>query len=216
MSAAAAAGAAAPPAEPPEALLRDDGPLARAAGRAAARLPVPGLALLLAGNAALLAAAAIAGAGASDALVAAVVAWMVLTVGATSTRWPRASFQWAVPPLVRLAEYGTIVWIGAVAAAEPAAYALLAALAFRHYDLVYRRRHRGEVPPPWLNALAAGWDGRLLIAWLLLAVGALPAGMFVWAGVLAVASLAETVAAWRSFERGARPAEYDDPEDEGG
>jgi hypothetical protein len=130
--------------------------------------------------------------------------------------WPRAKFQWAVPPLVRLAEYGTIVWIGAVADAQVAAYALLAALTFRHYDLVYRRRHRGEVPPAWLNALAAGWEGRLVIAWLLLVLGALPAGMFVWAGLLAVASVAETVAAWRSFERGARPAEYDDPEDEAG
>jgi hypothetical protein len=216
MSAAATAGAAAPPAEPPEALLRDDGPLARAIARAAGRVPLPGLALLLAGDIVLLAAAAVAGDGASDVLVAAVVAWLILTVGAAGTRWPRRSFQWAVPPLVRLAEYGAIVWIGAIADAEPAAYALLAALAFRHYDLVYRRRHRGEVPPAWLNALTAGWDGRLVIAWLLLALGALPVGMFVWAGLLAAASLAETIAAWRSFERGARPAEYDDPEDEGG
>jgi len=213
---AAGAGAAAPPAEPPEALLRDDGPLARAVGRAAAKLPLPGLALLLAGDAVLLAVAAVTGDGASDAVVAAVVLWLILTIGATNTLWPRARFQWAVPPLVRLAEFGTIIWIGAVADAQPAAYALLAVLTFRHYDLVYRRRHRGEVPPAWLNALAAGWEGRLVIAWLLLVLGALPAGMFVWAGLLAVASVAETVAAWRSFERGARPAEYDDPEDEAG
>ena len=217
MSAAAAAGAAAPPAEPPEALLRDDGPLARAAGRAAARLPVPGLALLLAGNAALLAAAAIAGADASDALVAAVVAWLVLTVGATSTRWPRASFQWAVPPLVRLAEYGTIVWIGAVADAEPAR--VRAARRARLPPL------RPRLPPPPSRRGPAAVAERARRG-----LGRAPAdrrgccspsarcrpACSSGRACSAVASLAETVAAWRSFERGARPAEYDDPEDEGG
>ncbi len=90
----------------------------------------------------------------------------------------------------------------------------MAALAFRHYDLVYRLRHRAEVPPRWLNLLAAGWEGRLVIAWVLLAVGALPAGMFIWAGLLAVISVTETVVAWRHFGHARRPAEYDDVEDE--
>jgi hypothetical protein len=215
-SAASPPAAAVGPPPPGEAIFRDDGPVARAVGGAAARVPVPGMALLLAGVAALIAVAAATGEDASAGVVAAVIAWLVLTVGATSGRWPRASFHWAVPPLVRLAEYGTIVWIGAVADALPAAYALLGVLAFRHYDLVYRRRHRGEAPPAWLNAVTAGWEGRLVIAWLLLALDLLPAAMFVWAALLAVVSLAETVAAWRTFERGARPAEYEDPEDEAG
>jgi Family of unknown function (DUF5941) len=216
MSAAAARVAAPPAVLPPnEAVYRDDGPLARALGRP---LPVPALALLLAGVGVLVAAIAIAGGDASPALAGAVLAFVIVTVGVTSRHWPRASLHWAVPPLVRLAEYAGLVWIAAIAggSAPAGAFALLAALAFRHYDLVYGLRHRAELPPPWLNALAAGWDGRLVIAWLLLVAGALPAGLFVWAGLLAAASLAATVTAWRHFERGRRPAEYDDPEDEGG
>jgi hypothetical protein len=221
MSAAATpapAAAAAPPPAPNEALYRDDGPLARAVGRAAASLPLPALALLLGGLAPLLLAAALAGGDASTGLAAAVLAWLVACHAGTNARWPRESFHWAVPPLVRLGEYAALVWIAAIAGEDalPAAYALLAVLAFRHYDLVYRRRHRAEVPPAWLNALAAGWEGRLIVAWVLLAAGVLPAGMFVWAGLLGAVSVAETVMAWRHFERGRRPAEYEDAEDEGG
>jgi len=212
-----AATAVAPPALPPnEAVFRDDGPLARALG-AGGRVPVPALALLLAGVGVLLAAIAVTGDDASPALAGAVLAFLILSVGVTSGHWPRASVHWAVPPLVRLGEYAGLIWLAAIAAgAGPAAaFALLAALAFRHYDLVYGLRHRGELPPSWLNKLAAGWDGRLLIAWGLLVAGVLPAGFFVWAGLLGAASLAATVNAWRHFERGRRPAEYDDAEDEG-
>jgi len=214
---AAATRVAAPPAPVPasnEAVYRDDGPLARALGRP---LPVPALALLLAGVGALLAAIAIRGGEASHSLAGAVLAFVVLTVGLTSGHWPRASLHWAVPPLVRLGEYAALIWIAAIAGgpAPAAAFALLAALAFRHYDLVYGLRHRADVPPPWLNGLAAGWDGRLVIAWLLLILGALPTGFFVWAGLLGAAELAATMSAWRHFERGRRPAEYDDAEDEG-
>jgi hypothetical protein len=198
-------------------LYRDDGPSALAIGRAlGARVPAPAMALLIAGPAAVLALAAFAGRDASPALAGAAVAWLVLTVGTTSGRWPKASFHWAVPPLVRLGEYATIAWLAAIDDAVPAAFALIAALTFRHYDLVYRFRHRAEVPPAWLNALAAGWEGRVIIAWVLLAVGALPAAMFVWAGLLGVVSVAETVAAWRRFERERRSAgEYDELEGEG-
>jgi hypothetical protein len=195
---------------------RDDGPLSLAIGRALGRrLPVPGMLLLVLGNAAILALAAFVGRDASLGVVAAGVAWLVLTLGATSARWPKAGFHWAVPPLVRLGEYATLAWIAAIDDALPAGFALIAALTFRHYDLVYRLRHRAEVPPPWLNALAAGWDGRVVIAWLLLALGLLPAGMFVWAGLLGAISIAETVAAWRRFERGRRFAgSYDEIEGE--
>ena len=195
---------------------RDDGALAHAIGRAAASVPVPAMALLLLGNAAILAPAAFVGRDASLAVTAAAVAWLVLTMGITSARWPNPSFHWAVPPLVRLGEYATLTWLAAIADAVPAAFALIAALTFRHYDLVYRLRHRAEVPPAWLNALAAGWDGRVVIAWLLLALGALPAAMYVWAALLGVVSVAETVVSWRRFERERRGGgEYDEIEGEG-
>jgi hypothetical protein len=199
------------------AVYRDDGPLAQAIGRALGpRVPVPAMALLVLGAGAILALAAFAGSDASLGLTAAGVAFLVLTLGITNGRYPKASFHWAVPSLMRIGEYATLAWLAATADALPAAFALIAALTFRHYDLVYRLRHRAEVPPRWLNLLAAGWDGRVIIAWLLLALGALPAAMYVWAGLLGAVSVAETVASWRRFERSrATAGEFDELEGEG-
>jgi Family of unknown function (DUF5941) len=192
---------------------RDDGPIARAIGR---RVPIPAMLLLLLGDGAILALAAFVGRDASLGVTAAAVAWLVLTLGVTGAHWPKRSFHWAVPSLVRLGEYATLAWLAATDDAVPAAFALIAVLTFRHYDLVYRLRHRAEVPPAWLNALAAGWDGRVVIAWVLLALGLLPAAMYVWAALLGVVSVAETIAAWRRFERERRGGgEYDEIEGEG-
>ena len=105
------------------------------------------MALLLLGAGAILALAAFAGSDASLGLTAAGVAFLVLTLGITSVRYPKESFHWAVPSLVRIGEYATLAWLAATADALPAAFALIAALTFRHYDLVYRLRHRAEVPP---------------------------------------------------------------------
>ena len=86
-----------------------------------------------------------------------------------------------------------LLWIAANAgdSSHAAAFALIAALAFRHYDLVYRPRFQGVAPPAWLGFAAGGWDGRLVLAWVLLAVDALPAGMFIMAGVLGLAFVIE-------------------------
>ena len=197
---------------------RDDGPLSHAIGRALGRrMPVPAMALLLLGVGAILALTAFAGSDAPLGLAAAGVAWLLLTLGTTSAHWPKESFHWAVPSLVRLGEYVTLAWLAAIGDALPAAFALIAALTFRHYDLVYRLRHRAELPPAWLNRLAAGWDGRVIIAWVLLALGALPAAMFVWAGLLGAVSVAESVVSWRRFERGPETAgEFDELEGEAG
>ena len=196
---------------------RDDGPVALAIGRALGpRLPVPAMVLLLLGVVGILALAAVSGSGASLGLTAAGVAWLLLTHGLTTVRRPKESFTWAVPSLVRVGEYAALAWLAAADDAVPAAFALIAALTYRHYDLVYRLRHRAELPPRWLNRLAAGWDGRVIIAWVLLALGALPAAMYAWAALLGVVSVAETVVSWRRFERERRTAgEFDELEGEG-
>jgi hypothetical protein len=87
-------------------------------------------------------------------------------------------------------------------------------LTFRHYDVVYRLRHQGRTPPAWLDAVSLGWDGRLILGCVLLAAGALPAGYFVLAAILAVLFAAESVASWRNFERAQRPALYEDDEED--
>jgi hypothetical protein len=162
---------------------------------------------------------ALAGDGAADGTIAAVVAWLVVAAGVSSGTPHRDRLRWLVPPLLRLAEYSALVWIGVNAgrSSAPAAFAVLGVLAFRHYDVVYRLRHQGAPPPDWVGALAGGWEGRVIIAWILLAAGALPAGYFLAAGLLAALLVTETVASWVSFQRRAQPAgafDDDDEEDE--
>jgi Family of unknown function (DUF5941) len=221
MSAAAAdTRAAAPTARPePIPVYRDDGPLALAIGALARPLlaSVPPPLLILAALVPLLAVAGFGGADVSHGVAAAVLAWVLLAAGASSGSRPRPRAAWSEPPLLRATEYTALIWIAALEGpdAYPAAFALLAALTFRHYDLVYRLRHRGVTPARWVSALGCGWDGRLAIAFVLLVAGALPAGYYVAAAVLGVAFVAEAVYGWVGVGRVQRPLEYDDEEDEG-
>jgi hypothetical protein len=195
---------------------RDDGPIAGAIGRALGRrLAVPPIAVLIAGGLPLLLAIVIEGDGASEGLVAGVVAWAVLLGGLSGGRPLTDRLRWLVPPALRAIEYGGILWIGAVAGgdAEPAAFALLSAITYRHYENVYGFRHRGVRPPAWVTAAGLGWDGRLLLCVVLLAAGALPAAFYVLAVLLAALFLGETIAEWRRFRLGQAPV-YDDEEDE--
>jgi hypothetical protein len=197
---------------------RDDGPLARAIGRVLSPLArVPQIALIGVAALPMLVLIAIDGASASRGAVAAVLGWLLLVAGATGGRAPEDRLRWAVPPALRLAEYAGILWIGALAggASEPAAFALLCALAYRHYDLVYRLRHQAQTPPGWVGDVALGWDGRLLLGYILWLADALPAGFYVAAGLFAAIFVTESVSGWRSFGRVAAPATYDDEEDDG-
>jgi Family of unknown function (DUF5941) len=198
-------------------LYRDDGPLARALGATLGRaVPVAPELLILAGLVPLLAVAAIGGGDVSHPAAAAVLAWTVLTVGASSGRRGADKSRWAQPPLVLATEYTALIWIAALEGADayPAAFALLAALTFRHYDLAYRPRHLGTTPAPWVNALAGGWDGRVVAGFVLLAAGALPAGFFVAAAVLGVAFVGEAAAAWLIHGRDPVPLGPGDEDEE--
>jgi hypothetical protein len=178
---------------------RDDGPLARALGRLLRPVAPPAPLLLLAAVAPLLAVIVVEGGEASRGLAAAVVAWAVLLGGASSARPGRLKTRWAEPALLRTIEFVGLTWIAGLEGQSgyPAAFALLAVLTFRHYDLSYRLRQLGTPPAPWVGALALGWDGRLIAAFALLLAGVLQAGYFIAAGVLAVAFTAEAVTAWR-------------------
>jgi hypothetical protein len=199
----------------PIAVYRDDGPLARALGSQLGRvLSLPAPLLILIGLAPVLVAAVI---GVSEPVAAVIVAWLLLTAGTSSGTRPRPKIRWAEPPLLRATEYVTLIWIAGLEGSDayPAAFALLAALTFRHYDLVYRLRHRGVVPARWVSALGGGWDGRVLVAFLLLVAGALPAGYYVAAAVLGAAFVGEAIYGWLAVGRVQRPLEYEDEEDEG-
>ena len=193
---------------------RDDGPLGSAIGQALGRrLPVPAVALLAAAGLPLLVAIVLEGDGASDGLVAGVVAWVVLLGGLASARPLTERLRWLVPPALRAIEYSGVLWIGAVGDAEPAAFALLCAITYHHYENVYGFRHRGEPTPARITAAGLGWDGRLVLAVVMLVAGALPAGFYVLAGLLAWLFVGETIRGWRRFRLGQAPV-YDDEEDE--
>jgi uncharacterized protein DUF5941 len=196
---------------------RDDGPLAEALGTIGRAIPVAPLVLLVIAALPMLATILADGTGAPDDLVVADIAWLVLVGGISSGRPHADRMRWMVPPALRAAEYSALIWLAALAGAEHegAAFALLGALAFRHYDLVYRLRHMAKVPPRWVNELSGGWDGRLIVMCALLLLGALPAAYYVGAAVLGVTFVAESAQAWTTFSRAQRPVMYEDEEDEG-
>ncbi len=198
-------------------LYRDDGPLARVLARLGSRR-VPALAPLLAAAAPMAVLLCADGDEAPRGLVAAAVAWAVLAGGVSRGCSHDFSLAWLVPPAMRALEYGSVFGIAAATSPDTpeAAYALVAVVAFRHYDLVYRLKQRGEVPPAWVNRASGGWDGRLVVACLLMLAGLLPAAMFALAGLLAVLLVGESVHGWVQFARsGHRVTEVEDGEDEG-
>lgn len=191
---------------------RDDGPIARTLGPLGRGLPAPLLCVL--GVAPLLAAIAVKGAGASDGLALGVFAWLIVVAGLSGGRTGTSRIRWVVPPLLRFGEYAGLLWLGTLAGASsiPAAFALLAALTLRHYDIVYGLRYRGAPVPERLGIAAGGWDGRLALGCVLLVTNALPAGFYVLAAIIAVVFGA---AAIREWSRARMPVTFhDDKEDE--
>lgn len=126
---------------------------------------------------------------------------------------------WLVPPMLRVLEYGILLVLALLAAPTdpavlPACFALVAVLAYNHYNATYRLRHQRAAPPRWLRLAGGGWEVRLLVAFALFAVGWLAVGMYVAAGVLAVLHAAETVLSWRRFSHAHRPVAYEEEDDE--
>ncbi|MFI1971179.1 transferase [Streptomyces cinnamoneus] len=77
----------------------------------------------------------------------------------------KGPLDWLVPPVFRAAEYGIILVLAAksgVSGALPAAFGLVAAVAYHHYDTVYRIRGGTGAPPQWLVRAIGGHEGRVL------------------------------------------------------
>jgi hypothetical protein len=95
-----------------------------------------------------------------------------------------------------------------------ACFALLAVLAFHHYDTVYRLRQQGAPPPAWVSIVGGGWDGRIILAVVALVAAVTTAGMAVAAGLLALLFGLESVQSWRRPTRATELLTYADEEDE--
>ncbi len=201
--------------------LADSGPLAQAVARPlrerARRLPgftAPAVALL--GGAAVVAAAALTGFGGPWPLLAALA--YTAASGLAVARPLKGSLDWLVPPFFRAAEYGTVLALAAradVPGALPAAFGLVAAVAYHHYDTVYRIRGNAGAPPHWLVRAIGGHEGRTLLITALAAL--LTASQFTdaltaLAVAVALVVLVESIRFWVAAHRGGAPAVHDEGE----
>ncbi|MFJ3806675.1 DUF5941 domain-containing protein [Streptomyces sp. NPDC090073] len=195
--------------------LADSGPLADALRRPLKRglpgLAVPAVALL--GGAVVVACSALTGHGSVLPVVGALV--YVLTSALAVARPLKGALDWLVPPVFRAAEYGTVLALAGKAGvngALPAAFGLVAAVAYHHYDTVYRIRGNAGAPPARLVRAIGGHEGRTLLVTVLAAV--LTASQFkvaltVLAVAVALVVLVESIRFWVSA---GAPAVHDEGE----
>ncbi|CAM5340297.1 DUF5941 domain-containing protein [Streptomyces canus] len=191
--------------------LADNGPLAGLLARGA-RAPLGGPLVAAVGGTVVLAVALF-----SDVTWAPVAGAFVYAVAAAQALYRplKGALDWLVPPLFRAAEYGTVLILAATAdvnGALPAAFGLVAAVAYHHYDTVYRIRGNAGAPPAWLVRAIGGHEGRTLLVTVLAAL--LTASQFTVAlTVLAVAvALLVLVESIRFWVSAGAPAVHDEGE----
>lgn len=138
-----------------------------------------------------------------------------LTSGLAVARPLKGALDWLVPPVFRAAEYGTILILAAradVNGALPAAFGLVAAVAYHHYDTVYRIRGGTGAPPRRLVRAVGGHEGRTLAVALLATLLGAPQftiALTVLAVAVALVVVAESVRFWVSS---GAPAVHDEGE----
>ncbi|MGP3689441.1 DUF5941 domain-containing protein [Streptomyces sp. IBSNAI002] len=129
----------------------------------------------------------------------------------------KGALDWLIPPLFRAAEYVTVLVLAAkadVPGALPAAFGLVAAVAYHHYDTVYRIRGGTGAPPHWLVRTIGGHEGRVLVTTVLAAVLAtrasdFPVALTAMAVAVALVVLVESIRFWVSS---GAPAVHDEGE----
>ncbi|MFF2096101.1 DUF5941 domain-containing protein [Streptomyces sp. NPDC058202] len=194
--------------------LTDSGPLAELLTRVARGVPrlAPAVVAFVAG-AIVVICAALAPYGSWWPVLGAAV--YVLLSPAALLRPLKGALDWLVPPFYRAAEYLTVLVLAAnadVNGALPAAFGLVAAVAYHHYDTVYRIRGNAGAPPHWLVRATGGHEGRTLLVTVLAAL--LTAAQFkvaltVFAVAAALLVLIESIRFWVSS---GAPAVHDEGE----
>lgn len=196
--------------------LADSGPIAEFTGRIVGRMaPGAGIAAAVIGSGALLWAAWAYAFGSRQVVVAAV--FYAVLAGAAVARPLKGALDWLVPPVFRAAEYTTVLILAAkadVPGALPAAFGLVAAVAYHHYDTVYRIRGGTGAPPHWLVRTTGGHEGRVLLTTVLASVLAsratdFPVALTALAVFVALVVLVESIRFWVSS---GAPAVHDEGE----
>ncbi|MFE1262772.1 DUF5941 domain-containing protein [Streptomyces albogriseolus] len=192
--------------------LADSGPLCALLPRSRARGGVAAAAL---GAVLVTGSALVWGAGWQTVLAA--VAYVICSAAAVG-RPLTGRLDWLVPPLFRAAEYGTVLVLAAdaeVNGALPAAYGLVSAVAYHHYDTVYRIRGDAGVPPRLLVRAIGGHEGRTLAVAVLAAVltaSGFTVALTALAVAVALVVLAESIRFWVAAHQGGAPAVHDEGE----
>nr|WP_095877251.1 DUF5941 domain-containing protein [Streptomyces sp. TLI_235] len=125
------------------------------------------------------------------------------------------ALDWLAPAFFRAGEYLTVLALALRldTASLPAAFGLVAAVAYHHYDTVYRLRGGTGAPARWLVRATGGQEGRALLVTLFAALvyggaptgavghegpgaAALQGGLVVLAAVLALVVVAESIHFW--------------------
>ncbi|MFE2874541.1 DUF5941 domain-containing protein [Streptomyces roseus] len=196
--------------------LADSGPVAELAGRVVGRMaPGAGIAAAVIGSVALLWTAWAYEFGARQVIIAA--AFYAVLAAAAVARPLKGALDWLVPPVFRAAEYVTVLILAVkadVPGALPAAFGLVAAVAYHHYDTVYRIRGGSGAPPRWLVWTIGGHDGRVLLTAALASVLAtraadFPVALTALAVFVALVVLVESIRFWVSS---GAPAVHDEGE----
>ncbi|MER7695912.1 MULTISPECIES: DUF5941 domain-containing protein [unclassified Streptomyces] len=149
-------------------------------------------------------------------LAVAAAAVYVLLSGLAVARPLKGALDWLVPPFFRAAEYVTILVLAArsdVPHAVPAAFGLVSAVAYHHYDTVYRIRGGTGAPPQWLVRTIGGHEGRTALVAVLAAVLTHTSGFTTALTALAVAvALVVLVESIRFWVSSSAPAVHDEGE----
>ncbi|MEV7182255.1 DUF5941 domain-containing protein [Kitasatospora sp. NPDC093679] len=125
------------------------------------------------------------------------------------------ALDWLAPAFFRAGEYLTVLALALRldTASLPAAFGLVAAVAYHHYDTVYRLRGGTGAPARWLVRATGGQEGRALLVTLFAALvyggaptgavghegpgaAALQGGLVALAAVLALVVVAESIHFW--------------------
>jgi phosphatidylglycerophosphate synthase len=151
-------------------------------------------------------------------LVVAAAALYVALSGLALAMPLKAPLDWLVPPFFRAAEYGTVLVLAAKAdvnGALPAAFGLVAAVAYHHYDTVYRIKGGTGEPPAWLVRAIGGQEGRVLVVALaaaLLSATDFTVALTALAVAVALVVLVESIHFWVTAHKRGAPAVHDEGE----
>ncbi|MFG2981475.1 DUF5941 domain-containing protein [Streptomyces sp. NPDC048258] len=194
--------------------LADSGVLAWTGGRLVKGRPSPASLGLAALGSVLMVGAAVTRDFGTPWLIGSAVVYVIAASVALASPL-KGPLDWLIPPLFRFAEYVTVLALAAkadVPGALPAAFGLVAAVAYHHYDTVYRIRGGSGAPPHWLVRTTGGHEGRVLLTVVLsvvLARDLFPVALTAMAVFVALVVLVESIRFWVSS---GAPAVHDEGE----